>query len=348
MTLKSHFAPAIFTAFAFTLAAVPAANALDAYWHGVRSTDWNDGKAGEDSNWYEMAPPNGNPLNVPDGTAFFAPGAQNLIVTVDTATTIRKVDFTAGNDQYVIVVNAPGSLAIRGAGVANASALVQKFTVDGAAARLQFRNAAVAGIAGSANRIRITNDDGGQTKFRDTSEAANADIVNQQNGKVWFLNDSSAGTADILNKFRGSEIHFEGDATSDNATIVNRRGSVFVSRSRRKSVHVRDLENDSKLSVGTVRLDVGKKLTLSRKSTVSMRASKKGNGKITVSKKARLGGKLTVTGATSVKAGRYALITSKNAIVGRFAKEKLKGFGSKLTASLLYQRRKVLLVVAEK
>ena len=41
----------VFMGLALGLGFAPAAHALDAYWHGVRSSDWNDGKAGELSNW---------------------------------------------------------------------------------------------------------------------------------------------------------------------------------------------------------------------------------------------------------------------------------------------------------
>ena len=300
------------------------------------------------SNWYEMAPPNGNPLDVPDGTAFFAPGAMNETVVVRIDTAIDKVDFTAGNDQYVIYILGPGTLAIRGAGIANASGLEQRFTVDGAAARLYFLNSSVAGIGAPANRIAITNKNGGETHFRGTSNASNAKITNERNSRLYFYNDSSAGSAELINEQSGSQIHFRDQATGDTAQINNESGKVYVSQSQRKSVPIGKIDNKSKLIIGKTKVEVADTLTLSKKSTVSMNFNKKSGGKILVANTAKLKGTLIVAGSTKMKTGRYLLIKSQTNRKGQFNKTTLKRFGKNRQASIVYQGKKVYLVVRNK
>jgi hypothetical protein len=61
----------------------------EAYWQGVRSGNWSHviDPGTQLSNWYSKAPPKGDPLNVPQETAIFAPGAlkTNLRIARDTA-----------------------------------------------------------------------------------------------------------------------------------------------------------------------------------------------------------------------------------------------------------------------
>ena len=224
MTFTTRFAATMCMGLAGALAYAPDALALDSYWHGVRSSDWNDGKAGEASNWYELAPPNGNPTEVPDGTAFFAPGALRKTAVVRVKKSIKKVDFTAGNDKYTIYVQNPGGLTVKGQGVANASGQEQGFEVDGKKTFLTLMNNAVTGIGGPANRITIINTASGETRFRGTASASNSKITNETDGKVRFYDKASAGSAELINEQQNSEIHFKGKSTSVAAEIRNLKG----------------------------------------------------------------------------------------------------------------------------
>src|SRR5687767_6804042 len=95
--------------FALAIALATQAHALDAFWHGARSTYWNDGidPQTNKSNWYAQAPPNGNPQDVPDVTAFFPAGALNTLVKVyddSSVTTIATMRFPATSPAYRFLV----------------------------------------------------------------------------------------------------------------------------------------------------------------------------------------------------------------------------------------------------
>src|SRR4051812_16482252 len=94
------------------LASSMAASARDAYWHGVRSADWNHGISGGVSNWYSLAPPSGLAKRVPDGDAIFANGALRLQVTVKKFTSIGLTRFLPNAPQYAFRIEPGGALTL--------------------------------------------------------------------------------------------------------------------------------------------------------------------------------------------------------------------------------------------
>jgi hypothetical protein len=320
MTFGTRFTRTIFVGLALGLASASAAQALDGYWHGILSNDWNDGLAGDASNWFDMAPPNGDAVDVPDGTAIFAPGAQTMDVVVNKLTQIKKVEFTAGNDAYTIFVTSKGGLTISGAGVSNVSAVAQTFSVDGKSSLLTFRNDAEAGIPGAgALPVTIVNKDRGETRFKGKSSASDAEITNE-GGKLRFDDKSSAGSAKLTNNHSKSEIHFLDKATGGSATIQNVKGAVLFKKTNRKSVPVKKIVNKSRLIVGPAKVAIANTLKLTKSATLNMDVGTKKKGRI----------------------------DAKGRVAGRFAKTILKRFGNKLDASIVYQGRRVLLDVRAK
>ncbi|WP_246735127.1 autotransporter domain-containing protein [Bradyrhizobium sp. S69] len=75
----------------------------------------------------------------------------------------------------------------------------------------------------SASQIQITNQFGGETDFFGHSTAANATIMNTLGGLTTFGNFATAGNASITNDSSG-ETDFKGNSTAANATISNTNG----------------------------------------------------------------------------------------------------------------------------
>jgi hypothetical protein len=106
-------------ALALLCAFILPAQAGSAFWHGVRSNDWNGGISSGQSNWYSLAPPNGTAQPVPDITAKFAPGALRTAISIAAPTVIKNMDFRNNPPPYVFTVTDTFSLI--GVGITNAA-----------------------------------------------------------------------------------------------------------------------------------------------------------------------------------------------------------------------------------
>jgi hypothetical protein len=74
--MKVSAITAYVTCASVVLGAANAADVAQAFWHGARSPNWNDGISAGKSNWYSQRPPNGAVRPVPKDTAIFSAGAQ--------------------------------------------------------------------------------------------------------------------------------------------------------------------------------------------------------------------------------------------------------------------------------
>ena len=115
-------------ALALSFALAAPASAASAWWHGVRSNNWQDGIASGQSNWYSLAPPNGTAQPVPDKTAKFAPGAKVFEISIGVPTTVETMDFRNNPPRYTFTVN--DTFSLTGKGVNNPSSITPLFIVQ--------------------------------------------------------------------------------------------------------------------------------------------------------------------------------------------------------------------------
>lgn len=174
------------------------------------SGDWNTA-----SNW--------TPAEVPMDKAAFAASSQTMIGFSQAAgTAVGSIEFAAGAPAYTFTFGAdsPASptLAITGAGVANASMSQQSFIVAAASAgyrnpQLEFTNSASAGGSNNfycAGPATQQDAGGGVIRFSDTSSAGSASFM------AW----TGAGAPPRSGSTVGGEISFGDSSTADSASFT--------------------------------------------------------------------------------------------------------------------------------
>ncbi len=211
------------------------ARAGSAVWSDIPATsDWNTS-----ANWL--------PQTVPDGKVDVATFDRSFVrdVFLSDPTSVAEIVFSAEADSYSINVAPSDSLTFTTVGITNSSEVGQTFVVEGqsSSARgvVNFDDNASAG-----NLITVINQSplaagglGGETNFRDTSNAGNATLINEGShssgglgGDTFFHDNATAGSA-ILSANGGSAsgapggaIFFNASATAGQATFTVNGGSV--------------------------------------------------------------------------------------------------------------------------
>jgi hypothetical protein len=105
--------------------------ALDAYWGGKRSSNWNEGRAPgtQVSNWYRD-PTHQLPVRVPDRTAIFAGTAgRDVSPVISDNAEIGRILVEPNALPFSVGVERTGGLVINGAGIVNQSAATPFFSL---------------------------------------------------------------------------------------------------------------------------------------------------------------------------------------------------------------------------
>jgi hypothetical protein len=354
MMMANKFRSALTTgiALAVVLAVAPKAYALDGYWHGERSSSWSDGSDGTKSNWYTEAPPNGDPVNVPDGTAIFAPGALRSVASVSGKQTVVNIWFSpGGTDQYTFNipgVNGPDTLTINGGEVSNESAVDQLFFI-GNQGRLILLGGVLGGIdPDPQNTILVYNSIGGRTVFRNDSFAIATHIVNNKGGIAIFQDKSIASGCRFTNNGKGATIIFEDKSKSFNVMLNNITGKVVLKPKKRKKYDFGNIVNQSKISIGRNQLNASSFVMTSASRLVFNMVRPKTSGMAKVRGGLHVDGNVTIQGAASWRPGHKYLLMKGKPLTGRFKKLKYASFSKSVKPVLVYKRNSVIVKIKKK
>lgn len=323
--------------------------ALNGFWHGVRSDNWHDGIQNGVSNWYSLAPAEGVPREVPDGTASFFPGAVRTTVTIDQPTSIRTMHFGPNVEAYDIKVDADTTVS-GFTGIRNDAASTPKFIIGSGnqAPDLIFQRSARLVANGSGRAADIVNRRGGSVVFRNTSRGGTAQVTNAGTGELVFQDNASAQSMLIINDRRGRTL-FKGRSTPANAEIrVNAGGLADLSQTLgpggTRSITAGRINNNGVLRIGLGKLSKLNTLVLRPGGSLRLTALSRDLGSISA-RSATLSGTLVVSGNGGLpKQTRRVLIRSATAIVGKFDRVQFQGFGAR-QPRIVYQAKRVLLVV---
>lgn len=198
--MSRHFLTNVLAAASLVIGTASSATAAGFFWIGPANGEWNNA-----ANWSPTSIPISN-----DDYAIFNSGGGTPIA-ISNAPNILKLQFEAGAPAYTFDVN--GFLQLRGAGVENLSASVNRFDVSG---NLRFLNS-----ASSANSI-LTTTAGGLTEFNDTSSAGTSSLnvsgTSGSQGRVNFSNSATAGSSTITINPYGA-VTFLNGSTAGSANI---------------------------------------------------------------------------------------------------------------------------------
>jgi len=318
-----------------------AGTSQDAFWHGVISSSWDQGIIGVGdvaSNWYSLAPPNGDPLEVPTGTARFFPGAITTTVNVPSPIGIKSIVFGDGVELYQFLVDAP--MLIDGDGLSNVATGPKHLFSVRSGGRIDF--AGNSQLTGSP--ISIDNEVSQGIWFRENSKGGSTEIFNLPGGSTGFFDRSEAENMLIVNR-RRSTTSFRGRSNPGRAEFRNEaRGRLLLSTTKGPRGNDRitsgEIENNGFLALGQNRLNV--RGTFRQRGRGVLRIDIAGRtdfGSIRADN-ARLGGRLIVN-LKGAKMKSYTVISAKTIFRGKFSR--VQFIGGK--ASVEYRRGAVVVVV---
>ena len=259
--------------------------ALDAYWRGTRSDNWNDGRdpSTQLSNWYRDTAGQ-MPVPVPDRTAIFAGSAGRSPQVVDSVE-IERIRLDPDAAAVEIGVAELGNLIITGAGIVNQSAVTPLFHVLGV---MEFRGSAQlksAGAKSAAFRVTRGAPFGALLIFRDDSKGgdASAEILHGH-AHVQFVDGASAQNMVIANLF--GNVDFFDRSTGGNAELVNHLNgrSDFASIGPQQDgiVTIGAIRNDGLMIIGErTNLVVRRNLVLDTFAQGKVRFDIRASGKVT-------------------------------------------------------------------
>jgi hypothetical protein len=326
------------------LAFAPDAIAQSAYWHGVRSDNWNDGVNGGVSNWYSEPPAAGDPRDVPTAQAIFAPGAVRKTVTVNTRTAVEAMIFQAGVEQYLFNIRHMMSIGGSG-GIRNDAALTPRFDVAGLGAFLKFVSGARL-IGNDGRAAQILNRNAGSTIFEDNSKAGDASIEGRATGTTTFRDRASADRA-FISIGNNARTEFEDRSTGGRATFLNQAGGVLdfsatKGPANNKRLTAGEIDNSGDLAIGLNLITGLDDLVLHQNGTlmIDLRGKKSG---VLVTAAARIDGAFVVDCTQPPSKERFVIVKSQ-ARRGRFASLDLRGDCANLDAEIRYFGGDVLLV----
>jgi hypothetical protein len=325
---------------AFVLAlGITQASALDAFWHGVRSNDWNHGihPPSQTSNWYSEKPPNGLPRGVPNGTATFAAGAMSGNIFVENDTEIKFMKFPANTPLYFFSIQTNKTLLVTG-GLLNSSATQQWITIHG--------TMTFAGPAKVTGKAKFFVERDGQLNFRDASRGGSASVQNAA-GQVVFSDRASADRMVITNIKSGivALTSFTDRSTGGKARIANLQGNILsfdrtTGPAGNRKVTAGSINNSGSLNVGLTNLALSDSFKQDGKGKLRIQLTRTGGGRIVVAGNASVGGILELSGARTLRRGMRLIVQATGRVSGRFAKLVLPGFPA--------ARRKPILVYTAK
>jgi len=328
---------------------VPQSSALDAFWHGVRSSDWDHGidPVTQQSNWYSQAPPNGVATGVPDGEAVFAAGALRMAVEIKFKNEIGAMRFPANTPKYIISIFPDVQFTVTGAGVVNNSTVVPQIRNSGRMIMTRqakfVGNSARAALVKNQSSLRFTGSSGGgnaevsnesgtaQTVFFGTSSADSMLITNRATlGRTTtaFADRSTGGSAELINENSGS---LEFDATTGPAGD----GKVTAGRIR----------NAGSLVLGKNILTLSGAFNQRTSGQTHIIVRKPAQGRLVVNNIATLDGSLVVNGDTKLLAGRYVILRAAGGRVGKFKTVTFNGFRPGPKPRLIYTPKQIVLSV---
>lgn len=338
---------------AFTLTCADSANALDAFWHGVRSDRWSDGldPATQQSNWYSQAPPNGVARRVPDGTATFAKNAMTSSLIITNLAEIGLMQFDSDAPLYAFRIARNTALRLTGAGLLNKSSSTPRFTLLGEA-QMELRDDAHLASLGATPAAQITLTDDAVLFFRDQSGGGNAIVANKNHSELGFLDQSSAENMTILNQSHGIVL-FDSLASGDNAHLINQvTGFVdFTATSGPNGDHkmpVGRIENDGTIGLDYLRLIVAKSFTQTSNGSLRLRLHRPANsGAVTTGQNVTLGGELVLQASPITETGTFNVVRAGGALGGKFTSVRFIGRAD-LKARVAYSGKLVRVFVEEK
>jgi hypothetical protein len=333
---------AAFAAMTFLAGISSQAFALDAFWHGVRSTNWGDGVSAGLSNWYDQAPQAGAPVGVPNGTATFAAGAMQFNVIVNDIRSIGKIHHTANAPRYMIVVDSSGRLVVAGAGLVQDSVAQQSFYVSGT---MRFMNSARVVSSGRPPEFQVL--DEGSLQFRNTSRGGDATAQLLDEGELTFFEDSSADQMNIVLR-NYSSAYFYGRSNGGAATFRTQsdgelRFDLTQGPGASNRLTARQITNGAFVRLGSNTLTLQTSFTQTPTGALSMSATRARVGKLVANRVALAGG-LDVTGATNLARGQYVLIQSGGR-TGTFANVFFHNFPAGMSKRIKYVGNNVVLVL---
>ena len=347
--MKMRLGISAMLAYGLAFGIISQAYALDAFWHGVRSDDWNDGihPPTQQSNWYSQAPPNGLPRQVPDGTAIFANGAVRMRLKISSDTVIATMRFPANTARYTFGIDTDKQLLINGGGLINNSTVSPFFFVDGSMTFVQA--AKMTGAAGRSAKISTIND--GTLSFRNTSRGGNAIVANTLGGQTVFFDRTSAdrmvinnfalkggaSTTTFLGRSNGGEAQFENEAEG----IINFQSTTGPAGDRK--VTAGSIDNAGRLNVGLNTLTVLNKFKQAGSGFLRLTIAPQQGGRVLVKNVATIGGNLVISGQSNLPAGQRLILRAGGGLAGKFAKVQFIGFPAGPKPVLVYSANSVLL-----
>lgn len=327
------------------------AYALDAFWHGVRSTDWNHGihPPTQTSNWYSLAPPNGLPRQVPDGTATFANGAVRMRLKISDDTVIATMRFPANTATYTFGIDTDKQLLINGSGLINNSTVSPFFFVDGSMTFVQA--AKMTGTAGPSAKISTIND--GTLSFRNTSRGGNAIVKNILGGKTVFFDRSSADQMVITNlgsNGGAQTTSFFGRSNGGEAKFRNKAEGILNFQSTSgpagdRKVTAGQISNAGRMKVGLNTLTVLEAFKQTGSGFLQLQITPKLAGRVVVRNAATIGGTLVIDGQSNLKKGQHLILHAVGGLKGKFGKVQFIGFPAGPKPVLVYSPNKVVLKI---
>jgi hypothetical protein len=345
----AHVAAAAVLLFGF---GAPAGAGQAFFWHGVRSAVWNDGIQGGASNWYNKAPPNGDPVADPFGrnTARFAPNALRKSVTFSDFVTIRTMLFYPNVEQYRFTLKGQ-DLNISGGGIVNNAAATPIFVVN-LGAELKFSGAARIVANGAGRGALIQTRDSTRVKFVGTSDGGNADIDNTESGITVFGNKSSAASMFITNNGEKAKIFFFDQSTAGRAALINNRGTLkfdTAGPNGDRAITSGSISNAGNMQVVSERLSVTGQLTLrsAGKLTIDYDFGAKTEvvRPIIVDGDVRLAGTLEFVRDVPASVRSFTVIHGRRARVGKFRKVTFSQPLRRRNARLVYRGSDVVVLL---
>jgi hypothetical protein len=303
------------------LGPVHGVRADEAYWQGVRSGDWNDriDPGTRLSNWYSKAPPRGDPLQVPQGTAIFTPGASKTNLRITRDTVIGSIRFEPNAPQYMFRILPDNTLSVS-RGVVNRSATITPgfdlLTRAGMQLRQTARFASIPGEIARSSFIRMSEDS--SLQLFESSRGGDV-IVSNADGNIIFKDSSSAERMAIGN-YR--TVVFRDQSTGDRAYLVNEVGgqATFdgIGPDGDGVIPIGEISNDGVVVVVAGTLLVARVFHQWHPGTLSLRLAREGASAVVAGGFALLKGNLVVRADRGAKAGIYKIIRAGRGRSGEF------------------------------
>ncbi len=351
MTGRLFYKPAMWVVMGLISVVPTGASALDGYWTADLSNDWGDGLHGDESNWYDSSQPDGKPVKVPNGTAFFGPNAVTQHVRITKGESIRNVVFTDGAKEYTFLVESGGSLTVSGAGINNESKVIQNVVADGPGALIKFTKNSQFCYGKKSTPMDLEAFEKARIIFKgDFDSPYDICHMSLENSKAIFKGRASSGYLSIEAN-EGSKVVFKNRSDASNSWInMDDYTSLIIDSKGPKKNYKFNAENiisfgNIHLNKTTVRTNGSFIVHLDSLLEIDFADSFR-FGKVFSKEDVVTRGRLRVVGKEDLKRKTYTLLKSKTDRFHEFQDVIFTGFGN-LNPEIVYTDRAVKLVIPE-